>query len=251
MRRQSIGITAAVGLGVVALAGCGGATAGGAGRPTVYAASSLRAALPELLPHARYSFGGSDQLRVQVEGGAPADVFIGASPKDPGTLAGERHCTTPVPLATNELVIITPRDGGTPVTSLAQLARGGRRVAVGSAGVPIGSYTRKLLTTAGAGGVLDRNTVSSEPSVASINAKVRLGSADAGFVYVTDAKADGDAVRVVHLPRAAQPVVRYEGCVVRRDGARTAAGEAYLRTLRSAAVQQRLVALGFGRAPRR
>lgn len=251
MRRQILGTLTVVVASAVAVAGCGDGTAdaGAGARPTVYAASSLRGALPDLLPAARYSFGGSDQLRTQIERGAPADVLIGASPKDPGILAAAGRCTTPVPLATNELVVVVPRDGD--VRSLAQLAQGGRRIAVGAPGVPIGAYTRKLLAKAGAGAVLSRNTVSSERDVASINAKVRLGSADAGFVYVTDAKADGDAVRVVRLPRAAQPVVRYAGCVVRRDGARTQAARAYLARLRSSAVQRQLVARGFGPAPAR
>lgn len=231
-------------------AGCGGDDTGqGADRPTVYAASSLRAALPELLPDARYAFGGSNQLRLQIERGAPADVLIAASPKDPRALAAAGRCTTPVPIASNELVLIVPRDARDPVRGIARLRRGGLRLAVGAAGVPIGDYTRKLLRTAGAQAVLTRNTVSSEPSVASINAKVRLGSADAGFVYVTDARADGDAVRVVRLPRALQPVVRYAGCAVRRGGRPAAAAETYLARLRSPAVQRRLRARGFGPPP--
>lgn len=235
---------------VLAAGGCGGDDAGPP-RPTVYAASSLRSALPDLLPDARYGFGGSNTLRTQIEAGAPADVFIGASPKDPAALHAAGRCAAPVALATNELVVIVPRDARAPVASLARLTRGGLRVAVGAAGVPIGDYTRKLLTAAGAASVLTRNTVSSEPDVASITAKVRLGSADAGFVYVTDARSAARDVRVVRLPARAQPVVRYEGCVVRRDGARAAAARAYLSRLRSPAVQRALVARGFGRAAAR
>lgn len=207
-------------------------------RPTVYAASSLRSALPAVLPDATYNFAGSNQLRTQIEKGAPADVFIAASPKDPAALAQAGRCEAPAAVATNELVLIVPA-GRRPLT-LAQLARGGRRVAVGAQGVPIGDYTRALLRRARAGGVLARNRVSSEPSVASIVAKVRLGSADAAFVYVTDA---GDGVRSVRLPRAAQPTVRYEACAVR------AAGRAYVRALLSARAQRALAQRGFRRAP--
>ncbi|HEX6390296.1 MAG TPA: molybdate ABC transporter substrate-binding protein [Solirubrobacteraceae bacterium] len=216
------------------VAGCGGEDDD---RPTIYAASSLRSALPAVLPDARYSFGGSNQLRSQIERGAPADVFIGASPKDPAALAKAGKCERPVAVATNELVMIVPAGGER--LSLAALARGGHRIAVGAEGVPIGDYTRTLLQRAGATAVLTRNVVSSETSVASIVAKVRAGSADAGFVYVTDV----DGVRAVRLPRAAQPTVRYEACAVR------AAGRAYVRALRSPAVQRALVDRGFGRAP--
>ncbi len=227
----------------VVLGGCGedGDASGAAEKPTVYAASSLRSALPELLPGATYNFGGSNQLRAQIEQGGPADVFIAASPKDPAALAKAGRCDTPVAVATNELVVVVPGEG--PRLTLAQLKRGGHRIAVGAEGVPIGDYTRKLLQTADATAVLERNTVSSETSVASITAKVRVGSADAGFVYVTDAKAVGDDVRSVRLPRAVQPTVRYEACAVKPAGA------AYVRDLRTPALQRRLVALGFGRAP--
>jgi molybdate transport system substrate-binding protein len=224
------------------LAGCGrDDDPAAAAKPTVYAASSLRAALPGLLPAATYNFAGSNQLRAQIEQGAPADVFIAASPKDPAALAQAGRCDQPVAIATNELVLIVPADGKR--LTLSQLVHGRYRIAVGAVGEPIGDYTRKLLKTAGAGAVLTSNTVSSETSVASIAAKVRLGSADAGFVYVTDATAAGDDVRSVRLPRAVQPTVRYEACAVRPGGA------AYVRTLRSPAIQDALVARGFGRAP--
>jgi molybdate transport system substrate-binding protein len=237
MSRQILCIFAAAAI----LVGCGDDETDTAAKPTVYAASSLRSALPDVLPAATYSFAGSNQLRAQIEHGAPADVFIAASPKDPAALVRAGRCRRPVAVATNELVVIVPGDRRT--LTLAQLARGGRRIAVGAEGVPIGDYTRKLLSTAHAGAVLTRNTVSSETSVASIVAKVRVGSADAGFVYVTDVKAAGDAVRGVPLPRATQPTVRYVACAVRDTGA------AYVRTLRSAAIQDALVARGFGRAP--
>jgi len=223
----------------VAISGCGDDD--NASSPVVYAASSLRSALPELLPAATYNFGGSNQLRAQIEQGAPADVFIAASPQDPATLARAGRCETPVAVATNELVLIVPDDGR--ALTLSQLARGRYRVAVGATGVPIGDYTRTLLQTAGASAVLERNTVSSETSVASITAKVRLGSADAGFVYVTDAKAAGDAVRSMHLPRDVQPTVRYDACAV------TPAGVAYVRELRTPRMQGKLEARGVGAAP--
>src|SRR5687768_5353976 len=80
MPRKSLGTRSAARAAAVAAAAAAAAVAACGGndeaaeRPTVYAASSLRAALPELLPAARYSFAGSNQLRRQVEQGARADV---------------------------------------------------------------------------------------------------------------------------------------------------------------------------------
>ena len=48
--------------------------------------------------------------------------------------------------------------------------------------------------------LLTRHIVSSEPNVTSITSKVALGSADAGFAYITDARAAGDRVRTIRLP---------------------------------------------------
>src|SRR5690606_33389839 len=66
---------------IAAVTGCGG---GGEARAderlTVYAASSLREALPDLDPAPRYSFGSSGTLETQIRRGAPADVFLAASP---------------------------------------------------------------------------------------------------------------------------------------------------------------------------
>ena len=47
-----------------------------------------------------------------------------------------------------------------------------------------------------------------------VTGKVALGQADAGFVYVTDARSVADQVSVIRIPAWAQPRVRYEIAVV-------------------------------------
>ena len=55
--------------------------------------------------------------------------------------------------------------------------------------------------------------------MASIVSKVALGSADAGFAYVTDGKIAADRTNTVRLPKWAQPPVRYQICrVIRARG---------------------------------
>lgn len=218
---------------------------------TVYAASSLRDALPALDPAPTYSFGGSNTLQLQIERGAPADLFLSASPKEAQALFREGRCQKPVTFATNVLVLLVP--GGNPgkVSSVYALASGDRRLAVGTVGVPIGTYTRSLLRRLRLSSILQRNTVSNEPNVGSITAKVALGSADAGFAYVTDALSAGDRVRTVKLPRWAQPPVRYQGCVVRRAGVDAAGASAYLRRLVAGPGRGVLKKHGFGLPARR
>src|SRR3954454_4185127 len=236
------------------LAGIGAAVlavawpAGSHGAPTVYGAASLRAVLPALDGAPTYSFAGSDTLQTQIERGAPADVFATASAKQPQALHAEGRCDAPVTFATNRLALVVPRGGGG-VRSLAALRAGGRRLAVGTAGVPVGDYTRKLLAALHAGAVLTRNRVSQEKDVASVLAKVALGSADAGFVYHTDALTAPGRVREIALP-GGQPPVTYQVCAVRRDGAYTEGARRFTAHLTGPGGRRALARFGFGLPPR-
>ncbi|HVD24579.1 MAG TPA: hypothetical protein VNB86_01135, partial [Gaiellaceae bacterium] len=49
-------------------------------RLTILAASSLTEVFPRIDRRAAYSFAGSNQLALQLEQGAPADLFASASP---------------------------------------------------------------------------------------------------------------------------------------------------------------------------
>jgi molybdate transport system substrate-binding protein len=217
---------------------------------TVYAAASLRDALPAIDGSARYSFGGSNTLQKQIERGAPADVFAAASPKEAQALFRERLCTRPVTFATNRLVLLVPKRDPGAVSSVYALRSGGRRLAIGAARVPIGDYTRTLLRRMRLSSILSANTVSQEPSVASITSKVALGSADAGFVYYTDGVAVRDRTRIIELPRWAQPPVRYGICVVRRDGVDAAGARAFIARVTATRGRRILHRYGFGLPPR-
>src|SRR3954454_8871088 len=226
--------------------------AGSQGAPTVYGAASLRTVLPALDDAPRYSFGGSDALQMQIERGAPADVFASASAKQPQALHAEGRCDTPVTFATNRLVLVVPAKApeGAGVASLGDLTTGRRRVAIGTAGVPVGAYTRTLLAALKATTVLDRNTVSQEKDVASVLAKVALGSADAGFVYHTDALTARGRVREIALPARGQPPVTYQLCAVRRPGASAEGARAFTEHMRGADGRRELARHGFGLPPR-
>jgi molybdate transport system substrate-binding protein len=218
--------------------------------PTVYAAASLRTVLPALDDAPKYSFAGSDTLQTQIERGAPADVFAAASAKQPQALFAAGRCERPVTFATNRLVLVTPATAGAGTVGLGALRAGGHRLAVGTAGVPVGDYTRKLLAALGAEAVLRRNRVSQEKDVASVVAKVALGSADAGFVYHTDALTARGRVREVALPPSAQPPVTYQLCAVRRDGADSDGARRFVEHVTGAVGRRALKAAGFGLPPR-
>ena len=78
-----------------------------------------------------------------------------------------------------------------------------------------------------------------------VTSKVALGQADAGFVYITDARAVSEQVTVIRIPAWAQPRVRYEIAVVSRCSSNKAAAQAWIRTLLSARGQTALRNYGF------
>ena len=206
----------------LALAGCGGSS-GASGRPQliVTAASSLRNALADYADGfdqavVRLSFGGSDELAAQIRAGGRADVFAAANTKLPAALYAEGKVERPMSFTANRLVLAVPK-GSTAIRSLADIAKPGVSLAIGSATVPIGSYTRQVLAALPA---LERNRIlanvrTAEPDVAGIVGKLTQGAVDAGFVYATDVTAAGGSLRAVQLPVRLRPTVVYAAAIVK------------------------------------
>jgi molybdate transport system substrate-binding protein len=216
----------------------------------VYAATSLTTVFPALNKSPQYNFGGSNTLQAQIERGAPADVFAAASPNEAQALFREGLCTRPVTFAINRLVLLIPTGNRGNVTSVYSLRSGGRRVSIGTAGVPIGAYTRQLLRRMRLSSILSSNTVSQQTNVGQVAAQVATGSADAGFVYYTDGLAVKDRTKMLSLPRWAQPPVRYQLCTVRRPGVDTKGAQAFIRQVTGKAGRSALRHFGFGLPPR-
>lgn len=222
--------------------GCGGAGDDVGAR--VLAASSLTGVLADVVPDARYSFGGTNQLAEQVRQGAPFDVFLAASPRDARRLHAEGLVREPRPFAGNRLVLIVPRGNPAGVRSAADLARAQDvRLVVAGPRVPAGAYTAELLRRLGLERVLD-SVASKEPDVKGVVGKVALGEADAGIVYATDALAVADDVETVELPAHAQPDVIYEAAVATAPRDRGAA-TAFLDELLGPEGRARLAEAGF------
>jgi molybdate transport system substrate-binding protein len=217
----------------------------------VYAATSLTNVFPALNKSPKYSFGGSNTLQAQIERGAPADVFAAASPTEAQALFREGLCTRPVTFAINRLVLLIPNANPGNITSVYSLRSGGKRLSIGTAGVPIGAYTRQLLRRMRLSGVLSSNRVSQQTNVGQVAAQVATGSADAGFVYYTDGLAVKDRTRMLSLPKWAQPPVRYQICTVRRAGADASGAADFIKQVTGKAGRGALKAYGFGLPPRK
>jgi molybdate transport system substrate-binding protein len=207
----------------LALGACGGDDGGGSGSSgtlTVSAASSLKNAFTDYGngfdgAKVRLSFAGSDELAAQIRKGIRPDVFAAANTKLPDALFAEGLVEKPVVFAGNRLVIAVP--AGSSVKSLADLARPGVKLAIGSESVPVGEYTRTVLAKVDARtrkGILS-NVRSNEPDVKGVVGKVAQGAVDAGFVYVTDVVATDGKLRAIELPATLQPTVAYGVAVVK------------------------------------
>jgi molybdate transport system substrate-binding protein len=246
---------------VLLMAACSESSSGT--RLTVLAASSLKEVFPQIgtlftEEHdgvtISFSFGGTDQLSTQIQEGAPADVFAGASTKYGDHLASAGLIDPYESFCTNQLVLLVPSSNPGGITSLLDLSSKPAKLVIGSESVPIGAYTRAALENLnglyGPGyseAVLGR-VVSNEDSAASIVAKVESGEADAGFAYVTDALAAGSRVQSIPLPSEAQAVAIYPIAVVTASKNTTLARQ-LVEFVLSTPAQQLLERAGFGSPP--
>lgn len=210
---------------------------------TVFAAASLTNVFPQIDKRERYSFGGSNALAAQIQQGLPADVFASANTSIPDQLYAEGLVTQPVDFTANKLVIVVGKGNPQRIRKPADLERSGIRLVIAAAGVPVGDYTRTVLANLGLSNLVGK-AVAQETDVREVLAQVALGQADAGFVYLTDAKAFAGRVGVIGIPKKAQPKVIYAAAAV-RSSKHLKEAEAWVKQLNSRTAQRKLRAAGF------
>jgi molybdate transport system substrate-binding protein len=243
----------ALALAALVVGGCGssGASGGGSdgGPLVVSAASSLQKAFTAYAQGfdggtTRFSFAGSDELAAQIREGVRPDVFASANTKLPAALHAAGLVGAPVVFTGNRLVLAVPRSSR--IRSLAGIERSGTTLAIGSATVPIGSYTRGVLARlqAPARRAILANVRSEEPDVKGIVGKLTQGAVDAGFVYVTDVDATAGALRAIALPASLKPTAAY-GVAVVRGAKHPAAARRFIAGLLHGDGQRALRAAGF------
>ncbi|MGE2727976.1 molybdate ABC transporter substrate-binding protein [Mycolicibacterium vaccae] len=205
---------AAVLVSAAALAGCSSSQPDSP-TVTVFAAASLKPTFTELGAvferenpgtTVTLNFAGSSDLVAQLAQGAAADVLATADTRtmatavDAGLVSG-----APVAFAGNVLTIVTPPGNPKTVKGFADLAAPGVQVVVCAAQVPCGSATERIEQASG----ITLTPVSEENTVTDVLGKVTSGQADAGLVYVTDARAAGDKVQTVPFAEAESAVNTY------------------------------------------
>ena len=239
----------------LALAGCGGAEQVGPGAQqrvtvTVLAAASLTDVFNKVEPRfeaanpgadLKFSYGASSDLATQIVNGAPADVFASANEKqmkvvaDAGKVAGESK-----PFTTNVLTIVVPPGNPKGIRSFADLAKPDVTELVCAPQVPCGAATKEIEKAT----KITLSPASEEPDVRSVLAKVQAKEADAGLVYVTDARSAAGKVEQINFPEARDAVNVYPIAVV--DGAPQAQlAAAFVAYILGPEGQRELTAAGF------
>jgi len=202
----------------------------------------------------RFNFTGSQQLVLQIQEGAEADVFASAderwmqTAKDSGLVEGE-----PVLFARNELVVIVPVANPAGIKRLQDLSHSGVKLVIAAEAVPVGHYTREMLAKLSSqpgfgskyGQQVLANVASYEENVKGVVAKVQLGEADAGVVYRSDATGSvASQLTTLEIPEASNVIASYPIAVVRGADSPELA-KAFVDLVESATGQESLKKAGF------
>lgn len=262
LRRRPIAVLAAV-VTAFAIASCGAKGPYDKNDPrvlNVFAAASLRDVMSAAASAYEQASGiqmqistdASTALRVQIQQGAEADVFLSADAENPDVLTADGLVDGAiVPFARNGLAIIVPSDNPAGIRTSADLARPGVKIVAAGEKVPISRYAAQLLeqlaaTSGNAAGFVAAyaaNVVSREDNVRAVVAKIELGEGDAAIVYASDARAS-TKVSVIPLPSGIDVLATYAGVVPTRAPHR-AEGHAFLDWVAGSPGQEILARFGF------
>ena len=202
----------------------------------ISAAASLKEVLEEIKPlyqqskpnvNINYNFGSSGALQQQIEQGAPADIFISAAKKQVDALEqkgllvpGTRNI-----IAKNRLVLVVPKNA-VGVTSFYSLKDAKvKKIAIGEPrSVPAGQYAQQVLEKLKIWSEIKSKLVFAN-NVRQVLASVESGNADAGLVYITDAKISDKVKVVVTADEKYHSPIIYPLAVVKRSKSVDAAKE--------------------------
>ncbi len=198
----------------------------------VFGAASLKGVLDKAEPAYETAYPGttvtvsadsSSTLRMQIEHGAPADVFLSADTTNPKKLVDAGLADgAAVTFAGNKLTVIVPTANPAGIETAADLAKSGVKVIGAGDEVPITKYATRLVANlakepgypADFAAKYAANVASQEDNVKTVVAKIELDEGDAGIVYVTDAEAS-TKVTPIDVPDAANVPATYAGVVVK------------------------------------
>ena len=195
---------------------------------SVFAAISLTDALAEIGTafatesgvKVYYNFAASTTLQRQLEKGAPADVFISASPRQVIALeaGGLLEAESRQNLLTNRLVLVSDEDARISVETPANLAAPEiSRIAVGHPSiVPAGAYAKEALTHFGLWETLHPKFIFGVDVRATL-AYVTSGNVDIAIVYKTDTVISKHIKVLYQVPSEAYTPIIYPAVVMKNS----------------------------------
>ena len=227
---------------------------------TVFAAASLTDAFTEVGKafdagtgnKTTFSFAGSQALRTQLENGAKADVYASANDAQYTPLVTKGVAAAGQPFVRNRLTLIAPKTNSA-LQTLNDLTKPGLKLVIADKTVPVGDYTRRMLTAIDKSGTYGKdfsartlkNVVSEETNVRQVALKVQLGEADAAVVYATDVTPTlKPLVRIISLPTRFNQNASYPIGVL-TGSASPEAAQAFVAFMQSAVGQKILKKWGF------
>jgi molybdate transport system substrate-binding protein len=189
------------------------------------------------------NFGGSGTLAMQIENGAPGDLFIPASQEWMEHLRSKNlaDATTMSTFAYNTLVFVGAH--GTQAGSMQDLPRL-ERVAIGSPkSVPAGEYAMEALNRAGIGKLMEKRLVMAR-DVRECLMYAERGEVNGAFVYKTDALQAKLARVLFTVPQQLYTRISYPMALT-ISGARNRAAVAFRHYLQGAEAGKILLKYGF------
>ena len=223
----------------------------------VFAAASLKDGLDavnkaceaDVGEAATISYAASSALAKQIEGGAPADVFISAD-LDWMKYLSDKKLTKPdteLKLLGNQIVLVAPKDSKAETTiekgfDLAKLIGDGKLAMGDFKAVPAGKYGKAALESLGVWSTVEGKVAQAENVRAALKL-VSTGEAALGIVYATDAHADKGVKVVGTFPEDSHPPIIYP--VAQTADSKDKDAPAFLKCLESAKAAELFRAQGF------
>ena len=173
-------------------------TASARNQVTVFAASSLTESFTQLAKRFErvhpgvkiiFSFQASSTLATQIKAGAPADIFVSASPADMDGIAKGRAYLV------NRVVLAVPKDSK--ISRVSELASASEKLLWIQCApeVPCGKAANLALKAE----AVDAKPASLEPKAASVLAKLLSGDVDAAIVYRSDVVTHNDKLKAIEF----------------------------------------------------
>ena len=220
--------------------------------PTADLASEFQKVNPDY--NITWNLASTPELIAEVIRGTTPDLFIATSSFYTKRMKDSRHFVNDSVknLTSNWMMVIIPAKNPANITTLADLAKPGVKIAMGIKEAPVGMNARlvlRLMENSSEYGTkwkdaVINNTVAYEISEPAVVKKVKNGEVDAGFAYVTSFANSKEDLKSIEIPVAAN-VIQIYGIGVMKNAKNPKGAAAFENFLLSNAGQKILKEHGY------